>query len=63
MELAEHIVCVDCLGRCHLASYEPPEGWEPGMIVFYRCEDCLDRWDIVIPDEDRGADDPDASSW
>ncbi len=22
------------------------------MVVFYRCEDCLDRWDIVLPDED-----------
>lgn len=26
--------------------------WEPGDIVAYRCEDCLDRWDLVLPDDD-----------
>jgi hypothetical protein len=30
--------------------------WLPGEIVAYRCEDCLDRWDLVLPDE------PDADS-
>ncbi|MFN3216586.1 MAG: hypothetical protein ACE367_08850 [Acidimicrobiales bacterium] len=49
LELPEHIICVDCGGRCHLASYPPHEGWQPGDIVFYRCEDCRDRWDIEIP--------------
>lgn len=46
------IVCVDCLGTCHLISYEPDEGWEPGDIVAFRCADCLDRWDIEITAED-----------
>lgn len=46
------IVCVDCGGRCHLLSHEPPEGWEPGDVVAYRCEDCLDRWDLVLPTDD-----------
>ena len=23
----------------------------PGDFVAYRCEDCLDRWDLVLPDE------------
>lgn len=41
------IVCVDCLGTCHLISPEPHEGWEPGDVVAYRCSDCLDRWDLV----------------
>jgi hypothetical protein len=50
-----HIVCVDCGGRCHLLSYEPHEGWEPGDVVAYRCEDCLDRWDIVLEDDDDDA--------
>jgi hypothetical protein len=48
------IVCVDCGGRAHLLTpprAEPP-AWEPGDIVAYRCEDCLDRWDLVLPDED-----------
>ena len=26
--------------------------WEPGDIVAYRCEDCLDRWDLVLADDD-----------
>jgi hypothetical protein len=46
------IICVDCGGRCHLISFTPEEGWEPGDIVAYRCEDCRDRWDLVLPDED-----------
>jgi hypothetical protein len=25
--------------------------WLPGDFVAYRCEDCLDRWDLVLPDE------------
>jgi hypothetical protein len=46
------IVCVDCGGRCHLLAYTPPEeGWQPGDIVAYRCEDCLDRWDLVVPED------------
>ena len=47
------IVCIDCGGRAHLLTpprQEPPE-WEPGDFVAYRCEDCLDRWDLVLPDE------------
>jgi hypothetical protein len=47
------IVCIDCGGRAHLLSYPPEDGrWEPGDIVAYRCEDCLDRWDLVLPDEE-----------
>jgi hypothetical protein len=45
------IVCVDCGGRAHLLTAPPEDGrWEPGEIVAYRCEDCLDRWDLVLPD-------------
>ena len=47
------IVCVDCGGRCHLLTHPPEEGeWLPGDIVAYRCEDCLDRWDLVLPYDD-----------
>ena len=46
------IECVDCGGNCHVLSHAPEEGWEPGDVVAYRCEDCLDRWDVVIPDAD-----------
>ncbi len=50
---APQIVCIDCGGRCFLLT-QPPEDdlWEPGDVVAYRCEDCLDRWDIVLSDED-----------
>lgn len=49
--LPEVITCVECGGRCHLLTpYEPGLRPEPGDIVAYRCEDCLDRWDVVIPD-------------
>ena len=47
------IVCVDCGGRAHLVSRldeeDPPQ---PGDVMVYRCEDCLDRWDLVIEDAD-----------
>ena len=46
------IVCVDCGGRAHLLTYAPEDGaWQPGDIVAYRCEDCRDRWDLVLPEE------------
>jgi hypothetical protein len=48
----EQITCVDCGGTAHRLSYEPPEGWEPGDVVAYRCADCLDRWDLVVPGDE-----------
>jgi hypothetical protein len=52
MSAPETIVCVDCGGVCHRISYEPDEGFEAGDVVAYRCEDCLDRWDIILEDDD-----------
>ena len=56
------IICVDCGGRCHLLTHprESLDGtetdvWLPGDIVAYRCEDCRDRWDLVLPDYEDGA--------
>ena len=47
------ITCIDCGGRAHLVSYPPEDGrWWPGDLLVYRCEDCLDRWDLVVPGED-----------
>ena len=56
------ITCIDCGGRAHLLvagrsahDVDPEdhaaEQWRPGDIVTYRCEDCLDRWDIVLDDD------------
>ena len=30
--------------------------WYPGDIVAYRCEDCMDRWDIVLDEDDASGD-------
>ena len=46
------IVCVDCGGPCSLLTYSREDGvWYPGDIVSYRCQDCRDRWDLVLPEE------------
>ena len=59
LEPSPVITCIDCGGRAHLLSaphVDPEDGsaapWEPGDIVAYRCEDCLDRWDLVLEDDD-----------
>ena len=52
---ADVIVCVDCGGRAHLLTFPPEDGiWEAGDIVSYRCADCMDRWDLVLEDDDVG---------
>jgi hypothetical protein len=44
------ITCVECLGTCHLLGDPPPEGFEAGDWVAYRCGDCLDRFDLQVAD-------------
>jgi hypothetical protein len=57
----ETITCVDCGGRCHLLTKPREDGlWLPGDVVAYRCEECLDRWDLVLPDDWDGLTDPDS---
>jgi hypothetical protein len=49
------IVCVDCGGTCHLLNPPTPEDeliLEPGDVLAYRCEDCADRWDLVLEEDD-----------
>ena len=59
LEPEQMIVCVDCGGRCHLLTPPREDGaWLPGDIVAYRCEDCRDRWDLVLPDDEASGDDP-----
>lgn len=51
----DEIDCIDCGGRCGRITFAPEEGdWEPDDVVAYRCEDCMDRWDLVVP----GGEDP-----
>ena len=53
MTVATIIVCVDCGGRAHLVQLEDPESpYQVGDVAVYRCEDCLDRWDLVVTEED-----------
>jgi len=47
----ETIVCVDCGGTCHLLAH-PETEFGPGDPVAYRCADCMDRWDLVMPDDE-----------
>ena len=54
------IICVDCGGTCHLLAH-PETKFEPGDPVAYRCADCMDRWDLVMPDEEDGRGDEPAS--
>jgi hypothetical protein len=52
MHVDEVITCIDCGGRAHLISYPPEDGvWHPGDLITYRCSDCRDRWDLVVPDD------------
>ncbi len=50
------ITCIDCGGRCHLLTIVTEEQpLLPGDVATYRCEDCRDRWDLIVPggeDED-----------
>ena len=46
------ITCIDCGGRAHLNSYAPEDGWAPGDVTMYRCEDCLDGWYLEVPEYD-----------
>lgn len=52
MDVPTQIVCVDCGGQCFLLSHEPDEGFGPGDWVAYRCGDCMDRWDLQVPEDD-----------
>lgn len=49
------IVCVDCGGTAHLLTrWDEDNPPRPGDIAVYRCADCLDRWDVVLPDGEAG---------
>jgi hypothetical protein len=47
------ITCIDCGGRAHLLTTWPDDDPpQPGDVIAYRCADCNDRWDLVLPDWD-----------
>jgi hypothetical protein len=49
IEPEAEIDCIDCGGPCRLTSHPPEAGWRPGDLVTYRCRDCHDRWDLLLP--------------
>ncbi len=50
---AESIRCVECGGNAHLLTAFPPDDPpQPGDILPYRCADCMERFDVVLADED-----------
>jgi hypothetical protein len=47
----EVIDCIDCGGRAHLLTkFDDEHPPRPGALATYRCEDCLDRWDLIVPE-------------
>ncbi len=57
------IVCVDCGGTAFLITPPREDGaWLPGDVVSYRCRDCRDRWDLVLPDLDEDGEPSDLDS-
>ena len=45
------IPCVDCDGTIHLLSLLPPdEPLEPSLVIAYRCDSCMERFDLVWED-------------
>ena len=46
------IICVDCGGRAHLLTIWDESPPAPGDLATYRCADCRDRWDLIVPDPD-----------
>lgn len=56
------IVCVECGGRAHvLTRLDPDDEPEAGDVVAYRCEDCNDRFDVVLAGDDIAR--PDEPTW
>ena len=58
-QITETIVCVECGGTAYLLTGFPPD--DPpraGDIIPFRCGDCMERFDIVLEEDDfeeRGA--------
>ncbi|MGI8516139.1 MAG: hypothetical protein ACR2NT_13640 [Acidimicrobiia bacterium] len=48
MIVPARLPCVDCDGTLHLLTvFEEELPVEPGEIIAYRCDSCLERFDIV----------------
>lgn len=45
-------MCIDCGGTCHLLTVIDGVEQRGADVAVYRCELCLDRWDVELTDED-----------
>jgi hypothetical protein len=53
MDIPNEITCIDCGGVASRIGFLPPdEEPEPGVIIAYRCADCLERFDVVMEDDE-----------
>jgi DNA-directed RNA polymerase subunit RPC12/RpoP len=53
MQVPPAIDCPDCGGKASLLSFLPEdEDVAPGTPIAYRCADCLERFDVVMGEED-----------
>ncbi|MCH7584437.1 MAG: hypothetical protein IH941_04670 [Acidobacteria bacterium] len=56
MDPPNTVVCMECAGVAHRSSYAPYQGFEPGDVVAYACEDCNHRLDLVLEPEEEPTD-------
>lgn len=53
VQIPDLIACVECGGTCHRLTQRPDDDpFRPGDVVAYRCPDCLERFDMVLADDD-----------
>ena len=56
----DKITCVECGGTCHRLTHRPDDDpFRAGDAVAYRCPDCLERFDMVLEDDEGDA----AADW
>ncbi|HSL27151.1 MAG TPA: hypothetical protein VLA54_12805 [Acidimicrobiia bacterium] len=57
MNPPSQLPCTDCDGTLHLISLlAPDELLEPGSVLAYRCDSCMERFDLVWEEPQTGAD-------
>lgn len=53
MDVPDQIFCVECQGTCHRLTQRPHDDpFLPGDFVAYRCADCMERFDMVLGNDD-----------
>ncbi|MDZ4826882.1 MAG: hypothetical protein SGJ13_10530 [Actinomycetota bacterium] len=57
MPIAVRISCMECEGEAVLLQLPGPEDViEAGDILAYRCQECGERWDVVVDEADLAED-------